>query len=121
MAIKALTGLLPEWYVPEIEKPDDEGAEVSDDATSFHCFPLTQPQVLEIQQYYSSETKNFKPTAYAKSFTLGCRGWKNVFDSDGKPLKWSPLTMDTIPATIMAEVGAYIISLSVMGEDDIKN
>ncbi len=121
MSIKALTGLVPEWYVPTDEKPEDENAEVADDATSFYCFPLTQPQVLDIQQYYDSDEKAFNPTAYARAYTIGCRNWKNVFDHEGRSLKWSPVNMNMIPAAIMAEVGAYIISISVLGEDETKN
>jgi hypothetical protein len=115
MAIKALTGLVPEWYTPTMEDEKDEGA------SSFHCYPLTQPQVLEVQQYYSTERKDFLPMAYAIAYKLGCRGWKNVFDMDGKPLKFNNVTRDKLPAQVLAEVGANIINMSVLGDDEIKN
>ena len=117
MSIQAMTGLVPEWYTPEVEKDDAN----EESRASFHCFPLTQPQVLEVQQYYDSVKKDFIPTAYAVAYRLGCRGWKNVTDHEGKPLKWNPNNMDRIPAQILAEVGANIINISVMGADDEKN
>ena len=116
MSIKAMTGLVPEWFVPDSEKDANP-----EEQASFHCYPLTQPQVLEVQQYYDRDRKDFLPTAYAVAYRLGCRGWKNVTDHEGKPLKWSPANRETLPAHILAEVGANIINISVMGDDDEKN
>jgi len=117
MPMRALTGLVPVWYIPTSE----HDVQPQDAASSFHCFPLTQPQLLEVQQFYDSDTKRLKPQAYAMAFRLGCRGWKNVQDSAGLNLPWSPSAMDTIPAKEIAEIGNHVLEISSLTGEDEKN
>lgn len=117
MPMKALTGLVSVWYIPTSE----DNVQPEDAASSFHCFPLTQPQILEVQNLYDNDAKRLKPQAYAMAFRLGCRNWKNVQDREGLNLPWSPGAMDTIPAKEIAEIGNHILDISNLTGEDEKN
>lgn len=111
--MKALTGLVPEWFSPsQLEDGDEAEFEVS---------PITQRRVAEVQNHYDMKEMEMRPTGYYLAFELGCTGWKGVTDAEGKELKFSLLNLVKIPAKIAFEVGAKVIGISSLTEDDRKN
>lgn len=112
MAIKALTGLVPEWFTPESERD-------SDDAARFKVKPLDTKEVVEIQNH---RTENgIGPEGLYRAFELSVIDWENVNDRNDKPLKCNRTNFKAIPIEIVAEVGAHAITISFLNEDDEKN
>ena len=111
--MKALTGLVPEWFSPEcLDEGDDAEFEVS---------PIVQRKVAEIQNHYDNEAGRMKPTGYYLAFEIGCTGWRNVTDADGKELKFSVANLGKIPVKVAMEIGAQVVNVSVLTEDERKN
>lgn len=110
--MKALTGLASEWYAPEDKLA--EGAE-------FHINPLTQAQLAEVQNHYDQVNGYMKPTGYYLAFNIGCDNWRGVTDMDGKDFHYSAFNRTKVPLKIAMEVGAQVVNVSVLTEDDVKN
>lgn len=111
--MKALTGLVPEWFRPQQLEDGDEA--------EFEVSPVTQRKVAEIQNHYDMKENIMRPTGYYLAFELGCTGWKGVTDAEGNELKFSLRNLVRIPAKIAFEVGAQVINVSALSEDDRKN
>ena len=111
--MKALTGLVPEWYSPETLDDGDEA--------EFEVTPLNQRRLAEIQNHFDQETGSMRSTGYYTAFEIGCTNWRNVFDQDGNEFKFSPRNMLKIPLKVAAEVGAQVINVSAMTEEERKN
>ncbi len=111
--MKALTGLTPEWFRPsQLEEGDEAEFEVS---------PITQRRVAEVQNHYDMKAGEMRPTGYYLAFELGCTNWKGVTDAEGNDLKFSIRNLVKVPAKIAFEVGAQVINVSTLAEDDRKN
>ncbi len=113
MAIRAMTGLVPEWFTPEDEKEASEPAR-------FKIKPLDQKQLIEIQNHRRDDA-SISPDGLYRSFELSVVDWENVNDQNDKPLKCTRNNFKHIPIEIIAEVGAQAISVSFINEDDEKN
>jgi hypothetical protein len=114
MAIKALTGLVPEWYTPSSEKEADNPAR-------FKLKPLDSMQVVEIQNYHDEVKGAVKAEGLYRAFELSLVDWENVFDSQDRRLKPTRNNIKAIPVEIIAECGAHAITMSYLTEDDEKN
>lgn len=113
MAITALTGLVPEWYTPEVEKE-------SDDAARFKLKPLDSKVMVEIQGF-ANEGTGIAAEGLYRAFELSILEWENINDTNGKPLKCTRNNIKNIPVDIIAECGAHAISISFLSEDEEKN
>jgi hypothetical protein len=111
--MKVLTGLVPEWYSPETL--DD------DDAAEFEVTPLTQRTLAEIQNHFDQEAGHMRPTGFYLAFELGCTNWKGLVDDEGKDVKFSARNKALIPLKVAAEVGAQVIDVSALSEEERKN
>ena len=111
--MKALTGLVPEWFRPETL---DEG-----DEAEFEVSPLTQQKIAEVQNHYDTIDNTMKPTGYYLAFEMGCTIWRGVTDHEGKELPFSVRKLGTIPIKIACEIGAQVVNVSALTEDERKN
>lgn len=111
--MKALTGLVPEWFKPEMLDDGDEA--------EFEVSPVTQRQLAEIQNHYDMEARQMRPTGYYVAFEIGCTNWRNVTDHEGKDLPFSLRSLGKIPIKIAMEIGAQIVNVSSLTEDERKN
>lgn len=111
--MKALTGLVPEWFRPE-------GLEEGDIA-EFEVSPIAQRQVAEVQNHYDMESGQMRPTGYYTAYEIGCTNWRGVTDDEGKDFPFSIRNLSKIPIKIAMEIGAQVINVSSLTEDDRKN
>lgn len=111
--MKVLTGLVSEWFKPE---QLDEG-----DEAEFELTPITQQKIAEVQNHYDMSAREMRPTGYYLAFELGVTNWRGVFDDEDKELKFSIRNMVMVPAKIAFELGAQVINVSTLSEDDRKN
>ncbi len=111
--MKALTGLVPEWFKP---KNLDEG-----DEAEFEVSPVTQHQLALIQNHYDMTALTMKPTGYMLAFEIGCTNWRGVVDMDGKEFPFSVRNLTKVPIKIAMEIGAQVVNVSNLTEDDRKN
>ena len=114
MTVKALTGLVPEWFTPEGEKEDTEPAE-------FLLRALTAPQVAKLQSEFNSETGEIGGQGLYLAAVQGVTNWKNVIDHEGKPLKYTRRNIDVLPYALILELGGQVLANSFMTGDDEKN
>ncbi len=114
MSITAITGLTPEWFTPE-------GQEGETDPAAFEIMALTSPQIATIQQYFDGETGAINGVGLYKSAVMGIRNWRNVKDHKGEVQKFSKRNIDTLPYTLLLELGGQIIANSFLSEEDEKN
>lgn len=111
--MRALTGLVPEWFKPE-SLPDDDESE-------FEVTPLNQRRLAEIQNHYDPESGAMRPTGYYLAFEMGCSNWRNVQDAEGNEFKYSSRNMPLIPIRVAVEVGAQVVNVSALSEEERKN
>jgi hypothetical protein len=114
MAIKATTGLVPEWYTPKIE-------EDADDPASFELTPLKAPQIAGLQGEFSRVTGEISGKGLYEAAKIGITDWKNFNDHEGKPLKFSKSNIDVIPYNILIELGGEVLANSFLTGEDEKN
>lgn len=111
--MKALTGLVPEWFSPETLEEGDEA--------QFEVTPLNQRRLADIQNHFDPEAGTMRPTGYYMAFEIGCTNWRGVTDQDGKDFPFSLRNMNKIPIKVAMEVGAQVINVSALTEDERKN
>ncbi len=111
--MKALTGLVPEWFRPSQLEDGDEA--------EFEVTPIIQRKVAEVQNHYDMKAMEMRPTGYYQAFEMGCTNWKGITDDEGKELKFSIRNLAKIPIKIAVEVGAQVINISSLTEEDRKN
>jgi len=114
MTVKALTGLLPEWYTPVSEEDENEKAE-------FQLKPLTSPQIAKIQGHFDNDTGEISGTGLFEAAAMGVIAWKNVNGQDDKPLRFSRRSLEALPYALLLELGGQIIANSFLTGDDEKN
>jgi hypothetical protein len=114
MAIKALTGLVPEWYTPANQEGESEPAR-------FNLKPLTSPQVAKLQSFFNLETGEISGSGLYESAILSIIGWENVTDHEGKALKCNSINAKKLPYEILIELGGVALSNSFLSDDDEKN
>lgn len=111
--MKALTGLVPEWYSPETLDDDDEA--------EFEVTPLNQRTLAEIQNHFDGEAGAMRPTGFYMAFELGCTNWRNVIDQEGNEFKFTAANKLRIPIKVACEIGAQVVNVSALTEDERKN
>jgi hypothetical protein len=114
MSIKALTGLVPEWFTPEGEKEASDPAE-------FLLRPLKAPQVAKLQGYFNSESGEISGAGLYEAAVVGITDWKNVYNHEGKSLKFTRSNLDSLPYALILELGGQVLSRSFMSDEDEKN
>jgi hypothetical protein len=114
MTIKALTGLVPEWYTPTSEEDADNPA-------SFEIMALTSPQIAKLQGEFDRETGEISGVGLYESAVLGIKNWRNVTNHEGEVLAFSRRNIDLLPYTTIIEVGGKVLANSFVTEDDQKN
>jgi len=115
MTIKALDGITPSWYTPVTEKENGE------QGAAFFLQPLSGPQLLEIQPHFDLANTTVRGPGLVLSCRYGLKGWRNIVDGKGAEMAFNPMRIDFLPSEILAELGAEIIRMSMLDEDDIKN
>ncbi len=118
MALRALTGLVPEWYTPEEERGANNAAE-------FYLTPLTRLQFIEVMSLCLPAPDGqvgVAMTYKARELALqyGLTDWKNVEDKDGGSLPFSRDNVGTIPGEILNELSGKIIEDASVLEADRK-
>lgn len=116
MSLRALDGISPEWYTLPGDEDEAEG-----EKCEFRIFPLTGPQLLEVNQHFNEEDLSISGTGLLLAFKMGVRDWRGVYDRKGEPMKYSKLAIDLIPPVALAQVGGRIIRMSTMTEEDLGN
>ena len=114
MTVKALTGLVPEWYTPKGEEDEATPAE-------FHVKPLTAPQVAKVQSEFDGETGEISGNGLYNAATMVVIGWKNVNDHNDRNLKFSKRALDQLPFALLLELGGKVLEMSFLSEDKQKN
>jgi len=114
MTVKALTGLVPEWFTPEGEKEDSDPAE-------FLLRPLKAPQVAKLQGEFHAESGNISGKGLYEAAVVGIADWKNVINHEGKVLKFTRSNIDSLPYTLILELGGQVLATSFMSGEDEKN
>ena len=114
MTIKALTGLVPEWFTPEGEKEDSDPAE-------FLLRPLRAPQVAKLQGEFHSESGEISGKGLYEAAVAGITDWKNVVNHEGKVLKFNKVNLDLLPYALILELGGHVLARSFMTDEDEKN
>ena len=114
MTIKALTGLVPEWYTPTSEDEDDNPA-------SFEIKALTSPQIAKLQGEFHRETGEISGIGLYEAAVLGVINWRNVVNHEGEVLAFSRRNIDALPYTTIIELGGKVLANSFMSDDDQKN
>ena len=114
MSIKALTGLVPEWFTPEGEKEDSDPAE-------FLLRALKAPQVAKLQGEFNNESGNISGKGLYDAAVMGITDWKNVTNHEGKPLKFTRANIDVLPYALVLELGGQVLASSFLTGEDEKN
>ena len=114
MGIKALEGLVPEWYTPSGQ--DD------DRPTRFQFRPLNGRELGQVSDYISIDDGNLMIRAEGvdRCLALSLQDWENFEDSSG-PIRFSRQAMDLIPVGVRRELASKIVARSYLTEDDRKN
>lgn len=115
MPIKATTGIAPEWW-----KYPDEDSE-ADTPTEFHLFPLSGPEMLEVQEHFDPDTSAIKGRGLFIACKYGLRGWRNVVDDTGTEVVFNAMTLKLLPAEVLARAGSRIVNISLVTPDAEKN
>ena len=121
MTLRALVGITPEWWTPESEKKPNDAGEVDAKPAAFHLYPLTGPQMLEVQEHFDMVNTTVKGPGLLLACRFGLKGWRNVVNENDEELPFNRLSVDKLPAEILAVVGAKIIANSVLDGDAEKN
>lgn len=111
------TGIAEEDYVPDAFKK--EGTE---NPPTFKLRPLMGPELVDIQAEFNEATQNFTGRGWNLAIRYGLRGWRNVEDQNGNPVKFSRDNLKFIPSNILIELASRIIATSKFSaEEDGKN
>lgn len=108
MAIKPLRGIVSEWYTPDSEK-DEEAP------TRFKLKPLTPPQMEGIMEILPSGGIGIPIKNYSQILKMAIEEWEN-FDA-----KCVFTNHDKIPQEVRIELGARVIEISQLSEDELGN
>jgi hypothetical protein len=114
MAIKALTGLQPEWFIPASQEGESDAAE-------FYLKPLTAPEVAKIQSQFDPDTGSISGIGLYEAAVSGVIDWRNVNDHGDKPLNFSRRNIDLLPYALILELGGEVLGKSLLTGEDEKN
>lgn len=114
MSIKALTGLVPEWYTLDAEAEDDTPA-------SFELRPLTSPEIATLQSEFDRDTGAVTGKGLFDAAVLGIINWRNVDNHEGETLAFSKANIAKLPYTVLIELGGKALANSFITGDDEKN
>lgn len=115
MTIKATEGLAASWYTPRSERKNGKVA------SQFFIKPLNGPQMLEVQPFYNTDKLTVEGPGLMISVRFGVKGWKNIANENGEDILFHAGRLDHLPVEILSELGAEILRISTLDEDDIKN
>lgn len=116
MSLKALDGISPEWYALPTEDNDDDS-----EPAEFRIWPLTGPQLLEVNEYFNADSLSIGGPGLLLAFKYGVKDWRGIVDRNGEPLKFTKANIDKLPPVALARVGGRIIRMSTMSEEDLGN
>ncbi len=114
MSIKALTGLVPEWYTPA-------GQEDEPNPSSFELTPLKSAQVATIQKFFDRVTGEVGGEGLYNAAVMGVSNWKNVDDHEDKPLKFSRRNVEFLPYEHLLIIGGEVLARSFITGEEEKN
>lgn len=121
MSVRALVGISPEWWTPESEKEPDANGDLPEFPAAFYLHPLTGPQMLEVQEFFDFENKTIRGPGLLRACRFGLQDWRNIVDENDKEIKFTRMSLDKLPAEILAGAGAQIIANSVIDGETEKN
>lgn len=94
------------------------------DPARFKLRPLTERQWLQVMFMHGigegGEVK-LTPLQVESALEHGLLGWDGITDQDGKPVKFSRMNAERLPAGLRVELAGEIINRSQLGEDGAKN
>ena len=114
MTIKALTGLVPEWFTPDSETDDETPA-------SFELRPLTSPEIAKLQNEFDRETGAVSGKGLYDAALLGVVNWRNVTNHEGEALAFNKTNLSKLPYMVLVELGGQSLANSFITGDDEKN
>lgn len=115
MTIKATEGLAASWYTPRGERVNGEAA------SQFFIKPLNGPQMLEVQPFYNTDKMTVEGPGLMIAVRCGVQGWKNIANGKGEEILFHAGRLDNLPVEILSELGAEILRISTLDEDEVKN
>ena len=115
MGIKALSGLVPEWYTPAGQEDDPT-------PTRFRLRPLNGSEYGEVADYIDMVGGRIFIRNAGRDLCLktALLDWENFEGFDG-PLEFSMNAIDLIPHTLRVELVNRILEISTLGEEQVKN
>ena len=117
MAITIDTKVAATWYTPESQEGDDKPA-------SFKLKPLIGEDHMSVFAETEADRRgDLKLTSIGLKSAIhqGVVGWKNIFDENGKPMKFNKFNLSRIPMEILSDLAAEIVNRSTLGDEDEKN
>lgn len=121
MAIRALTGLAPEWFEPERYKYDKKTHQlVIDDAfeleegeepTGFEIRPLSSVEYVRVLGCGEGLEANIK------AFEYGLVGWRNFTDDEFNIKE----ALELIPPKYIMMIGSRVMEISSLDGEQAKN
>lgn len=115
MGIRALSGLVPEWYTP-VGQDDDPSP------TRFQFRPLNGRELGMVSDHIKLEDGRLLIAAEGieRCLAMALQDWEN-FEDDSGPIRFSRQAMDLIPVRVRRELASKIVTRSYLSEDDRKN
>ena len=115
MAIRALSGLVPEWYTPAGQ--DDDAS-----PTRFQIRPLNGRELGMVSDHISIADNRMLIAAEGvdRCRAMGLQDWENLEGENG-PLRFSRNAMDLLPVGIRRELASKIVTISYLSDDNRKN
>jgi len=115
MAIKALSGLEPQWYEPPGQDEDEP-------KTRFELMPLNGRQFMSLTNALKADFITPDIDARADiALKYGLIGWENFCGKNGEDIKFSKDNIDLIPSSELTRIVDEIVICSSMGDEDRKN
>lgn len=116
MAIKAMSGVVPEDYVCKHEGD-------TENPTIWKLQPLNGFDYMEVMSELQRTDNGFKISGKGLGIAVrkGLVGWQNFHDENGKEIKFNPLNMKKIPAIVLGDLADRVIEISELGDEQAKN
>lgn len=117
MALHLQKKIASSWYTLADQKDEEQPAKIK-------IKPLDGEQYMEVfAESEQTRSGDLKLTGLGLKMTIryGIIGWDNIFDSNGKKLKYSPHNIKQLPMEVLSEVASQIMDISSPDEEESKN
>jgi hypothetical protein len=108
-----IKGLSPEWWTPPSQEEETDPVEVK-------LVPLSAPQMADVSLHFKAQVGVQAP-GLIMAARYGVVDWKNVSNEKGKVLRATPANIERLPFELLCEIGAHVVNLNALEDDEIKN